>query len=257
MVDSAGEETYRPPRDGRAHRQRAGRRGRGGLDRRPDLRGRRPRLRPQGAGRRPDAGDRRRGGDQQGDAHYYFRSKDRLYAQVFQYVFHRFDRAFFEAVELAGESSFRAALATFIDRYIDFVGHHTDILRLMVNEFLSGGEVVKGEIRKLIETTGEAPPQRFARLIARAIERGEIAPVDPRHLLVTVISGCLFPLVALPMVSTLLPEAVTDYEGFLLARRKNLLAVVLRGLEPRSGAAPADPSPDGLPEPPPKEAAPK
>jgi TetR/AcrR family transcriptional regulator len=170
--------------------------------------------------------------------HYYFRSKDRLYAQVFQYVFHRFERAFFEAVEQAGESSFRLALATFIDRYIDFVGHHTDILRLMVNEFLSGGEVVKGEIRKLIEATGEAPPQRFARMIVRAIERGEIAPVDPRHLLVTVISGCLFPLVALPMVSTLIPEAVTDYESFLLDRRRNLLEVVLRGLEPRPDSAP-------------------
>jgi TetR/AcrR family transcriptional regulator len=165
--------------------------------------------------------------------HYYFRSKERLYSQVFQYVFHRFDRAFFEAVEQASEVSFVAALTTFIDRYIDFVGHHTDVLRLMVNEFLSGGEVVRAEIEKLI-ATGEAPPLRFVRMIARAIERGEIAPVEPRHLLITVISGCLFPLVALPMVATLLPEAGTDYERFLLERRQNLLQVLLRGLEPRS-----------------------
>lgn len=165
--------------------------------------------------------------------HYYFRSKDRLYAQVFHYVFHRFDRAFFDAVELAGEESFEAALTTFIDRYIDFVGHNTDVLRLMVNEFLSGGEVVRGEIQKLVSSGVELPPLRFARLIARSIERGEIAPVDPRHLLLTVVSGCLFPLLALPMVSTLIPEASQDYEQFLLDRRSNLLQVLLRGLRPR------------------------
>jgi len=165
--------------------------------------------------------------------HYYFRSKDRLYAQVFHYVFHRFDRAFFHAAELAGEESFAAALTTFVDRYIDFVGHNTDILRLMINEFLSGGEVVKGEIQKLLASQGELPPQRFARLILRAIERGEIAPVEPRHLLVTVVSGCLFPLLALPMVSALIPEAASDYERFLVDRRQNLLQVLLRGLEPR------------------------
>lgn len=166
--------------------------------------------------------------------HYYFRSKDRLYAQVFHFVFHRFDRAFFEAVEKAGEESFGAALDSFVDHYIDFIGHHTDVLRLMVNEFLAGGEVIREEMRGMI-ATGQAPPQRFAELIARAVETGEIAPVDPRHFLVTLVSSCLFPFIAFPMVSTLIPEAVDDYEGFLEARKRNLLEVLRRGIEPRSG----------------------
>jgi TetR/AcrR family transcriptional regulator len=168
--------------------------------------------------------------------HYYFRSKDRLYSQVFQYVFHRFDRAFFDAVEKAGEESFVAALTIFIDSYVDFVGHNMDVLRLMVNEFLSGGEVVRAEIQKLVASNVELPPLRFARLILKAIERGEIAPVEPRHLLITMISGCLFPLIALPMVSVLIPEAHADYERFLLDRRRNLLEVLLRGLAPRPDA---------------------
>jgi TetR/AcrR family transcriptional regulator len=165
--------------------------------------------------------------------HYYFRSKSRLYAEVFRYVFHRFDRAFFDAVEKAGEESFAAALESFVDHYIDFIGHNTDVLRLMVGEFLAGGEVIRQEMRGLI-ATGAAPPQRFVRLIARAVETGEIAAVDPRHFLITLVSGCLFPLVALPMVSTLIPEAVDDYEGFLEARKRHLLAVLQRGIEPRA-----------------------
>lgn len=164
--------------------------------------------------------------------HYYFRSKDRLYAQVFRYVFDRFDRAFFDAVEKAGEESFGAALESFVDHYIDFVGHHTDVLRLMVNEFLAGGEVVRAELQGMI-ATGSAPPQRLARLIARAVAAGEIAPVEPRHFLVTLVSGCLFPLIALPMVATVIPEAYDDYESFLAARKRHLLEVLRRGIEPR------------------------
>jgi TetR/AcrR family transcriptional regulator len=163
--------------------------------------------------------------------HYYFRSKDRLYAQVFQYVFRRFDQAFFEAVERAGEESFAAALRAFIDHYVDFVGHHTEVLRLMVNEFLAGGEVLRGEMGKLMGT-GQAPPQRLLALIQRAIDRGEIRPVEPRHLMVTMVSGCLFPLIALPMVGAMLPEAVTDYEQFLRDRRQHLFDVLWRGLAP-------------------------
>jgi TetR/AcrR family transcriptional regulator len=165
--------------------------------------------------------------------HYYFRSKDKLYSQIFGFVFRRFERAFFDAVEQAGEASFAAALEAFVDHYIDFIGHNTDILRLMVNEFLAGGDAIRREVQGQM-TTGKAPPQRMAALIARAVERGEIAEIDPRHFLVTLVSSCLFPFVALPMVSTLIPEAVTDYEAFLEDRKRNILAVLRRGIEPRA-----------------------
>ena len=168
--------------------------------------------------------------------HYYFRSKERLYAEVFHYVFHRFDQAFFEAVERAGESSFAAALTAFVDHYIDFISRNMDVLRLMVNEFLAGGAVIRAEMEKMI-AAGSAPPQRFARLICRAVERGEIAEVEPRHFVLTLVSGCLFSFIARPMVSTLFPDMEDDFGGFLEDRKANLLAVLRRGIDLRPEAS--------------------
>jgi TetR/AcrR family transcriptional regulator len=162
--------------------------------------------------------------------HYYFRSKERLYAEVFRHVFRRFGEAFLDAVELEAERSFDAALATFVDRYIDFVGSNLDVLRLMVNEFLAGGEVVRAEMCAQL-ATGSAPPQRLLILLARAIERGEIRPVEPRHLMLTLISACLFPFVAFPMVTTLFPEAEADREQFFAERKRHVLDLVRRGID--------------------------
>lgn len=167
--------------------------------------------------------------------HYYFRNKDRLYAQVFQYVFHRFGRAFIDAVELEAERSFDAALATFVDRYIDFVSANLDVLRLMVNEFLAGGEVIRAEMQALI-AAGAAPPQRLLVLIVRAIERGEVRAVDPRHLMVTVISACLFPFIAFPMIVTLFPDAEADRAEFFAQRKRHLLELLRQGIYPQPSA---------------------
>lgn len=162
--------------------------------------------------------------------HYYFRSKQRLYAQVFQHVYRRLNQAFFESVEQAGEESFVAALESFVDHYIRFIADNTDVLHLMVNEFLAGGEVIRAHMKEMMPR-GDTPPQRFAALIARGIEGGEIAPVDPRHLVVTVVSLCLFPFVALPMVSTLIPTAAEDLDAFLEERKRHILAVLRHGIE--------------------------
>lgn len=172
--------------------------------------------------------------------HYYFRSKERLYAAVFRYVFQRFGEAFLDAVELEAERSFETALASFVDRYIDFVGANLDVLRLMVNEFLAGGEVVRAQMVAQL-ATGSAPPQRLLMLLTRAIERGEIRPVEPRHLMLTLISACLFPFVAFPMVATLFPEAEADRAQFLAERKRQVLDLVRRGIDP---AGPVDPSPE-------------
>lgn len=170
--------------------------------------------------------------------HYYFRSKEQLYARVFRYVFDRFGRAFAEALDRAPDDSFASGLRSFIDHYITFAGHHIDVLRLLVSELLAGGEVIEGEVRQAL-ARGDAPPQRLAALIARALERGEIRDIDPRHLMVTIVSGCIFPFIALPMLRPILPQAETDYEGFLAARQEHLYDVIYRAVADPAAGSPA------------------
>src|SRR5690606_10770631 len=74
---------------------------------------------------------------------YYFRSKDALYGRVFEYVLGQLVRAFGTALAHDDDASFAATLRLFIGTYTDFVAEHTDVMRLMVNEMLSGGAAVR------------------------------------------------------------------------------------------------------------------
>lgn len=160
--------------------------------------------------------------------HYYFRSKDKLYAEVFGYVMRRFLAAFGEA--LRGADTFREMLRLFIGAYIDFVWSNPDILRLVVQENLAGGAVMSAHIRSFVETNDLAPPRLFGRWVAEAVARGEIRPVDPVHLLLTTVSGCALPFLVAPMVRGFNPEAVADWGAFVQARKQHLFEVLYEGL---------------------------
>ncbi|MFN7963387.1 MAG: TetR family transcriptional regulator [Thermoanaerobaculia bacterium] len=165
--------------------------------------------------------------------HYYFRSKDRLYAQVFAYVFRRFGQVFSEAIDRSSTRSFAEALRDFISGYGQLVATNRDVMRLFVNELLAGGETARAALGPAI-ASGQAPPQRFIALVSAAVARGEIVPVDPLQLTMTVISGCIFPWIALPLVSALVSQAGQNPERFFAERQEELFQQIYRGLMPRS-----------------------
>jgi TetR/AcrR family transcriptional regulator len=163
--------------------------------------------------------------------HYYFRSKDALYGRVFDYVLGQLVRAFGAALAHDGGSSFAATLRLFIGTYTDFVAAHTDVMRLMVNEMLSGGAAVREAFGRSV---GEGfVDQLFGARVEAAVAKGEIRPVPPRHLLITVVSVCIFPFIAHPIVSLLMPEAETRRAAFLAERKEHLFTLLYDGLRPR------------------------
>lgn len=162
--------------------------------------------------------------------HYYFRSKDRLYEEVFGFVMRRFLGSFAQALRHA--DTFEEMLRAFIDTYIDFVAENLSVVRLMVNENLSGGPVMVKHIRAFVETSEYAPPRFFAVRVQEAVRRGEIRPVDPLQLLLTVVAGCAFPFLITPILNLLNPEAAQNRPAFLAARKAHLFDVIYHGLRP-------------------------
>ena len=69
--------------------------------------------------------------------------------------------------------------------------------------------------------------------IERAIETGEIRPVDPRQLLLTVVSACVFFFVTLPTVKMMNPLAAEDFDAYVEQRKKHVFEVVYYGLASR------------------------
>ncbi len=163
--------------------------------------------------------------------HYYFRSKDKLYEAVFAFVFRRFMLSIGEAIRDA--ATFEQTLHAFIDGYIESIKDNLDVVRLMVNENLSGGHVMGGRLKEAMMSMELAPPRLFVEKLTAAIAGGEVRPVDPKQTLLSVISCCLFFFITLPTVCIMNPEAEQNLEAFIEHRKAHIFDLVYCGLKPR------------------------
>ena len=161
--------------------------------------------------------------------HYYFRSKDQLYEEVFAFTMRRFMTSFDASLQEA--PTFAETLRAFIDGYIDFIRENEHAMRLMVIENLDGGAVLKKKMSGLKQTDA-APPRILIEEIEAAIEAGEIRPVDPHHTLVSIVATCIYVFVACPMVKIIHPDA-DDWPAFLEARKEHVFDLIYTGLAPR------------------------
>lgn len=73
--------------------------------------------------------------------------------------------------------------------------------------------------------------------IRAAQAAGEIRDQDPEHTMLTIVSACLFPFVALPTVRLFHPEVVDDFERFVAERKRHVVQLLLGGLKPPVGAS--------------------
>ena len=160
--------------------------------------------------------------------HYYFRSKSKLYEAVFAHGFEQFIGGLSQS--LRSERSFESSLRTFVHGYMDYLCEHQDMARLMINECLSGGPTLESYLSAAIEKREEFPGLLMEDRIRQAIEAGEIREVDPQHTMLTIVSACLFPFIALPTVRLFHPEAVTDFEEFVKERKQHIVDLILSGL---------------------------
>ena len=161
--------------------------------------------------------------------HYYFRSKDRLYEQVFDYVFGRFMASIAESLRDA--PTFREALLTFIDAYVGYHARHPAVARLFVHENLAGAPVAKAIVARRVRDNPASPHALFVDRLNRAIDAGEVRPVDPLHTFITLLGASVFFFLALPTLSVLDPDTADDMEAAVEARKVHLFDLLYHGLE--------------------------
>jgi TetR/AcrR family transcriptional regulator len=72
------------------------------------------------------------------------------------------------------------------------------------------------------------PP--FAAQIEAAVERGEIEPVRPEHVLVNMVGLCIFPFIARPMLEAVLGFDEEAFAAFVQERKQTVTAFLVQAL---------------------------
>lgn len=129
--------------------------------------------------------------------HYYFRSKERLFEAIFSNVI---NMAFPQLTQIAkSDAPFVSKLEQVIDAYINLLKKHPFIPVFVLKELNRD----PSGMFKMVVKFG-LNPQIIVDQIQLAMDRGEIIRMDPRHLAINIISMCIFPFAARPIINFLI-----------------------------------------------------
>ena len=158
--------------------------------------------------------------------HYYYRTKEKLYETVAKAIINRAIPTIQRLVE--SDEPLREKMERFIDFYVDLISRNPFIPLFIIGELNRHPErffenIFPKELPK---------PEIFLKQVEDEIAAGNIRPIPPRHLLVNVISMCVFPFVARPMLRLVLGMSQAEMAQFLSERKEEIKRFAFAAIAP-------------------------
>ncbi len=158
--------------------------------------------------------------------HYYYRSKDKLFDQVFLEAF--------KTISSGIEQVFGMDIPV-MDKFKKFIELYINVLR--ENPYLPAfvlGELNQNpeRLQKVIKEDVSHVMGEFISELMQEVNQGKIVAYHPAHLMLNLISMLVFPFVARPLISPLLKEHLgIDYDELLEQRKEEVFNFVYRALK--------------------------
>ncbi|MDT8308264.1 MAG: TetR/AcrR family transcriptional regulator, partial [Bacteroidales bacterium] len=125
--------------------------------------------------------------------HYYYRSKEKLFMAVFKYAFTKVIPKIEKEISTA--TTFEVKIRLFIENYMDILLKHPYIPLFIMQEINRNPD----ELYKVVMDSGVKPKELFS-FVQSEINKGRIKPVDPHTLIINMLSLCIFPVAAKPLL---------------------------------------------------------
>jgi len=149
--------------------------------------------------------------------HYYYRSKEKLFDIIFKIAFKAFIPNLLSVFK--GEEDFFTKLRKFIKKYLTTLEKNPHIPGFVLHEISNRPEHLTNLMAQFNFDVNFIQDQ-----IEDEIRKGNIKPIDPSQLLINVISLCVFPIVAKPMISGVIFKGDDSKYAQMLEDRKELIA---------------------------------
>lgn len=145
--------------------------------------------------------------------HYYYRSKEKLFGMVFQFALKTFAPNLLKAFEVEGDFFFK--IENFVHTYLSIIEKNPHLPGFIINELGSNPDRLVGIIKHL-----DLNVQPIFDAINAEVEKKTIKPIEPEDLIINILALCIFPIVAKPMVKTILFNGSEEEYKKMMERRK-------------------------------------
>jgi TetR/AcrR family transcriptional regulator len=166
--------------------------------------------------------------------HYYFRSKERLAEAVFTQIAGRLVPTVFEI--LGSDVSIEEKVEGFVHLYLDLLTRTPFLPGYIISELHHHPE----RIPQLFAAAAGMEPARFATPILRKlgsqidarVRDGTMRPIAPEQFAVNLLSLCIFPFAARPLLHAAFGLDEAAFARFIEQRKRELPAFFLNALRP-------------------------
>lgn len=158
--------------------------------------------------------------------HYYFRSKEKLFDMVFAEAAAKFMPRM--SVLFEPDVPLFEKIRVFINNYMTLLSENPFIPIFVLNEVHKSPEEVISKI-----WGGRMPPiAEFAVQIQREADAGNIKPIQPIHLMLNMISMCVFPFLSRPIVSAVFKIDEAAFNAMIEERKQQVANFVIDAIRP-------------------------
>lgn len=160
--------------------------------------------------------------------HYYFRTKDKLFERI---ITEKMTLLGDIVLGAFGDSSLPLAerIRQGVEQHFDFIAANPSLPRFIINEVYAHPERLR-----IMETSVQGIASRLLGGLQSEIDesaaRGLSRPADALMLLVDIISLNLFPVMATPIVGSIIGGTYESYDAFLAARKQENVETILKKL---------------------------
>ncbi|HLZ16453.1 MAG TPA: TetR/AcrR family transcriptional regulator [Cyclobacteriaceae bacterium] len=159
---------------------------------------------------------------------YYFRSRDQLFKAVLKDAVDE-TRSKVDAI-FNSDEPFKKKISRYLDVFIDRNAQFPYIQNFIITEIMQDPEKMKEHFsRKRNHLMKHIVPP-----LKEEIEKGHIAPIDPEHFIVNMMSMCSYPLVAKPFIQNMFSYDDKMYKKFLQERKRVIYKVLFNEELPAS-----------------------
>lgn len=158
--------------------------------------------------------------------HYYYRSKEKLFSIVFRTAI----RALIPNVIQAYKNDtgdFFSKIRNFVGGYLSIIEKHPHIPGFVLHELNHRPEELTNMLQEL-----ELDIDFIIKDIENEISKGTIKPIAPEDLIINIISLCIFPVVAKPMVTGIFFKGDKKaYKDFIKSRRDHVADFIIESIQ--------------------------
>ncbi|PSL48252.1 TetR family transcriptional regulator [Chitinophaga niastensis] len=159
--------------------------------------------------------------------HYYYRSKDKLFDIIFEEAADNVFKVL--SAILKSDMPFAEMVAAIVENYINNLIKNPYLPMFVLNEIHQNPERIINRFSK----SGHPPDvQAFVEKVMKVQKKGEIRKVSPLQLLLNIVSMCIFPFAAKPLLQTIAGLDEIQYRMMMEERKKQVVDFIMAALKP-------------------------